>query len=46
MPVAAFRTLLAQLIGAPATVSTVAPTTRAYAPKARMTTKTKRLARR
>jgi hypothetical protein len=46
MPVAAFRTLLAQLIGAPATVSTVAPTTRAYAPKARMSTKTKRLARR
>lgn len=46
MPVAAFRTLLSQLIGAPATVSTVAPTTKAYAPKAKMNTKAKRLARR
>lgn len=49
MPVAAFRTLLAQLIGAPATiasVSTVSPTTKAYAPKAHMTTKSKRLSRR
>jgi hypothetical protein len=33
MPVAAFRTLLAQLIGAPATASSVTPTTTAFAPK-------------